>query len=417
MPCEPIEIVDGKLKFLCAIFKSAGLSFSKGLDIAEKLEQSGYYAYLIGGAVRDALLGKMPEEVDIATNAPAEILKRIFPKAQPIFPLRYSAFKVAGDGWYIEIVRMRKDVATFGRQAEVEFTDDLSEDLRRRDFTINAIAIKADHSVIDIFGGIEDIHNNKIRTIGDAETRFREDNLRIMRAIRFAAQLNFTIDKNTADAIKKLAYLTQKLSPQWLWREILKAMSAPHRFKKLLIQYGVWENIFGKIFKNPAKNFDAIKKAKEENLADVGIFALFFFEKAENFAESVQKLLATLEFPKNIRYDFIELAKILSTLPKLYSLTPKNIVKILDSSMLKTALDSASYIEELSDIASHIERKYPAIGSPVPISGDDILKLGVDKIRVGKILAEVKIAQYSGKISSRNEALKFAEKLAENNIY
>ncbi len=406
---KSIKIIDGKLQFPSEISESAGLSFSNGLDIAKKLERAGYSAYLIGGAVRDVMLTKIPKEVDIVTDAPAEVVKKIFPEAKQIFPPRYSAFEIDGDGWLVEIVRMRKDISSFGRQAKVEFTDDLSQDLRRRDFTINAIAVKPNLSIIDIFGGIEDIHNKKIRTIGDAETRFREDNLRILRAIRFAARLNFTIEENTANAVHKLAYLTKNLSPQWLWREMNSGMSAPHRLKKMMLEYGIWKNIFGKIFKNPAENFDALSQASERNLADAGIFALFFFEQAENFAEAAQKLLDIVEFPKNLRYDFIEVAKILSILPKLDSLTPKNIVKILDSPMLKIALDTAQYIEELFDVASNIERKYPAIDSPKLISGDDLLKLGVDKVEMGNILAKVRIEQYLGKISSREEALKFAK--------
>ena len=406
-----IKIIDGKLIFKNSISEDAGLSFSYGMEAARKIEDAGYDAYIVGGAVRDILLGKIPAEVDISTSAPEEVIQRIFKDAKRIFPKKYSAFKIAGKSWYVEIIRMRKDIRTMGRQAEVEFTDDLSEDLRRRDFTINAIALKSDLSIIDLFGGIDDIENRLIRTIGDAETRFTEDHLRILRAVRFASSLDFAIEKNTAEAIRKLAHLTKNLSPQWIWRELKKGLSAPHRFKKLLIEYDIWQNLFGEIFKNPQENFDALFRAKEGNISLAGILALFFYENSKNFYGYAQKLLSIVEIPKNLRNGFIEVAKIISNMKNLYSISVKERIKLLDSEFLSTALDVAEYIDDLRSTAAYIREKYTAIGSRPLISGGDLS--GIEKSRRSEIMAKIRLAQLSGEIKSRSDALELLKKLQD----
>ncbi|HHH81199.1 MAG TPA: CCA tRNA nucleotidyltransferase, partial [candidate division Zixibacteria bacterium] len=183
-----------------------------GTNVAKKFIDEGYQAYVVGGCMRDAILGREPKDADIATNAPIEVMVKLFPDAKVVFPEKYQVVRLEFDFIHIEVVRMRRDVKSLGRQAEVEFTDDIEEDLKRRDFTINAIALDPSvPAIIDPFDGMGDLFSKTIRAIGDPQMRFIEDHLRILRAVRFAAQLGFEIEQKTAEAIRMLSALVADL--------------------------------------------------------------------------------------------------------------------------------------------------------------------------------------------------------------
>jgi tRNA nucleotidyltransferase (CCA-adding enzyme) len=197
------------------------------LAIAARLEEAGFEAWCVGGAIRDALLGGDPLDWDLATPAtPAEVRelfgrRRTIPKG-----IEFGTVSVLDDeGIEHEITTFRHDVRTDGRHAEVEFGASLDEDLARRDFTINAIAFRPRTSEVrDPFGGQGDIRAGIVRAVGDPEQRMREDRLRALRAIRFASRYEFSIEPTTLAAIRNSAPHLTRLSKERVQQELVKTM-------------------------------------------------------------------------------------------------------------------------------------------------------------------------------------------------
>ena len=169
--------------------------------ILDKLIKHGYEAYIVGGCVRDSILGLRPKDWDITTSATPKQIIKVFENYK-IIPtgLKHGTVTILIDdiGYEITTYRIDGDYEDCRHPKDVVFTSDLKEDLSRRDFTINAMAYNDKDGLIDYFNGYEDLINNKvIRTVGDCDNRFREDALRILRAIRFSAKLNFKIEEDT----------------------------------------------------------------------------------------------------------------------------------------------------------------------------------------------------------------------------
>jgi tRNA nucleotidyltransferase (CCA-adding enzyme) len=176
------------------------------LRIVERLEKAGHQAWCVGGAVRDALLGHLHLDWDIATSAKPDQVQRIFKRTVPVGIEFGTVGVLDSTGVLHEVTTFRRDVRTDGRHAEVEFGVSLDDDLARRDFTINAIAFSPTTKEIrDPFGGREDLGRGIIRAVGEAAARMREDRLRALRGIRFAARFGFTLDPATWDAIVESA--------------------------------------------------------------------------------------------------------------------------------------------------------------------------------------------------------------------
>lgn len=179
------------------------------------LQSHGYKAYIVGGCVRDSLLGKEPKDWDICTNALPEQVEQIFTKTIPT-GIKHGTITVLFDEVGYEITTFRKDgnYSDSRRPDNVDFTIELYEDLSRRDFTINAMAYNREEGLIDYFNSQEDLINKEIRTVGNPDNRFNEDALRMLRAVRFASVYNFYININTGGAIcknrNKIKYISQE---------------------------------------------------------------------------------------------------------------------------------------------------------------------------------------------------------------
>jgi tRNA nucleotidyltransferase (CCA-adding enzyme) len=197
------------------------------LAIAERLEEAGFEAWCVGGAIRDALLGGDPLDWDLATPAtPAEV-RELFGRRRTVpVGIEFGTVSVLDEhGVPHEITTFRRDVRTDGRHAEVEFGASLDEDLSRRDFTINAIAYRPrTGEVRDPFGGQADLRAGVVRAVGDPEQRMREDRLRALRAIRFASRYEFNIDPTTLAAIRSSAPHLTRLSHERVQQELVKTM-------------------------------------------------------------------------------------------------------------------------------------------------------------------------------------------------
>ncbi len=195
------------------------------LDIADRLERDGYEAWCVGGAVRDALLGLPSLDWDLATAATPDVVQRLFRRTVPK-GIEFGTVGVFDRGGVLhEVTTFRRDVETDGRHAVVKFGVSLVDDLARRDFTINAVAFRpATGEIADPFGGAHDVTQRVVRAVGDPAARMREDRLRALRAVRFAARFEFTIDAATWAAIVESAPHLTRLSPERVREELDKTM-------------------------------------------------------------------------------------------------------------------------------------------------------------------------------------------------
>ena len=205
-------------------------------QILETLTRAGYQAYAVGGCVRDSFLGRKPEDWDITTDALPEQVKGLYRRTVDT-GIRHGTVTVLLKDRSYEITTYRVDgVYSDGRHPDsVVFTPELSEDLKRRDFTINAMACAADGSVVDLFGGREDLLQRRIRCVGDPDERFTEDALRILRALRFSAQLDFDIEASTWEALKRHAPNLVNVSRERILAELNKMILSPHPEKMALL--------------------------------------------------------------------------------------------------------------------------------------------------------------------------------------
>ncbi|WP_165210860.1 CCA tRNA nucleotidyltransferase [Streptococcus tangpeifui] len=214
--------------------KNLPSEFQEALPVLEKIKSAGYEAYFVGGSVRDALLNRPIHDVDIATSSYPQETKRIFERTVDI-GIEHGTVLVLENGGEYEVTTFRtEDVyVDYRRPKSVSFVRSLEEDLKRRDFTVNAFALAEDAQIVDLFDGFSDLENQVLRAVGRADERFSEDALRIMRGLRFAASLNFTIETSTFAAMKIYAPLLEKISVERSFIEFDKLLTAPYWKKGL----------------------------------------------------------------------------------------------------------------------------------------------------------------------------------------
>ena len=210
--------------------------FMQAQPILEHIESAGFEAYFVGGAVRDMLLNKPIHDVDIATSAFPEEIKALFTKTVDT-GIQHGTVMVLdhGDGYEITTFRTESTYTDFRRPDKVTFVRSLAEDLNRRDFTINAIAMTKDGDIIDLFDGLTDMAQKRIRAVGDAEVRFNEDALRIMRALRFSAQLGFDIAPHTKAALKQIGPNLEKIAVERIRVEFEKLLMGQYASNSLSV--------------------------------------------------------------------------------------------------------------------------------------------------------------------------------------
>lgn len=205
---------------------------SVALGILKKINSFGYISYLVGGYPRDFYIHKESLDYDICTNATPKELKNIF--GDSILPAeQYGSVTLMSQGMRFEITTFRRDIKYLNNRKpiEIEYIDNLLDDLKRRDFTMNTMCIDSEGIIIDLLNGKDDIDNKIIRTVGDADLKIYEDSLRILRAIRFATVLDFNLDDSLKRAIKKYGYLLKNLSYYRKKDELDKIFSSPNSNK------------------------------------------------------------------------------------------------------------------------------------------------------------------------------------------
>jgi len=266
---------------------------ANALKVVERLQQAGFAAYLVGGCIRDLLLGARPKDFDVATSATPEQIKALFRNARLIgrrFRLAHVRFgreiiEVAtfrgpgevgteGDDRVIEDGRVTRD-NVFGTEAE---------DARRRDFTINALMYDpADQTIRDHVGGYSDVMARRLRLIGDPVTRYREDPVRLLRAVRFQVKLDLTMEPETAGPIVSMAPLLDDIPPARLFDEILKLFMAGYAWPtyQALVRQALWPELFPKLFKDPSSPprlvEDALKSTDKRVAEGLPVTPAFLF--------------------------------------------------------------------------------------------------------------------------------------------
>ena len=197
--------------------------------IIETLYSNGYEAYAVGGCVRDTLLGRTPKDWDITTSAKPEEVKALFNHTIDTGILHGTVTVMLNhEGYEVTTYRIDGEYEDARHPKEVTFTANLVEDLKRRDFTINAMAYNHKVGLVDEFDGVKDLENKIIRCVGNPMDRFSEDALRMLRAVRFAAQLGFSIEDKTQEAVKALAPTIKKVSAERIQVELVKLVTSEH---------------------------------------------------------------------------------------------------------------------------------------------------------------------------------------------
>ncbi|HEM5028578.1 TPA: CCA tRNA nucleotidyltransferase [Streptococcus suis] len=247
--------------------------FQEALPILEKIKAAGYEAYFVGGSVRDAILGRPIHDVDIATSSYPQETKQIFSRTIDVGIEHGTVLVLEGKKEYeITTFRTEEEYVDFRRPSQVSFVRSLEEDLKRRDFTVNAFALDEEAQIVDLFDGITDLENRTLRAVGIPSERFNEDALRIMRGFRFAATLDFEIEPTTFTAMVETAPLLEKISVERSFIE----------FDKLLMA-DFWRKGLRAMIDSKAYDFlpDLAGKSDELEAMLTGLTAEFCFSTSE----------------------------------------------------------------------------------------------------------------------------------------
>ncbi len=377
--------------------------------ILEKLNNKGYEAFIVGGCVRDHIMGAIPHDYDITTSALPYQVKDIFQHTVDT-GIKHGTVAVILNKTAYEVTTYRIDGEyKDNRHPEnVIFTDKLTGDLSRRDFTVNAIAYNHNTGFVDRFGGIEDIKNRIIRGVGDPDKRFKEDALRMMRAVRFSAQLDFEIEENTLNAITKNAALIENISAERIREELFKLILSSHNERfEILKTSGIAEYILPELYKISCD-----------------------FAKADLLSENIPLRLAYIFAPlgeKNIKDMLLRLRSDGRTVA-LTELLVKNMgVRVYDKYSMRKLISASGessllLIELICALFGYDKYKMTKLYDSVikdccslkelAVKGDDITALGIRGSKVGDILNSVLdyVLQNPEK-NSKNELMKYIKEI------
>ena len=289
--------------------------FQEALPVLEKIKAAGFEAYFVGGSVRDALLQRPIHDVDIASSSYPEETKRIFDRTVDV-GIEHGTVLVLENRREYEVTTFRtEDVyVDYRRPSKVSFVRSLEEDLKRRDFTINALALDENGHVIDLFQGLDDLKNRILRAVGTAAERFNEDALRIMRGFRFQAALDFDLEQDTFVAMKDCAPLLEKISVERIFIEFDKLLLAPFWRKGLeaLLTSGAIE--FLPDLKESRAKLERLFELDSEfrfSASEQAWAALLLALDVQNVKGFLKKWKTSREFAKKVE-DLVEIAAIRS---------------------------------------------------------------------------------------------------------
>jgi len=408
--------------------------------ILRRLTDNGYEAYIVGGCIRDILLKKQPKDWDVATSALPDEVMRIFSDRTVVNTgEKFGTVTVVGDDGKVEVTTFRSEgTYSDGRHPDwVSFGDNIEDDLSRRDFTINSMAWNPVKGMIDPFNGVGDLNNGIIRAVGNPLHRFSEDGLRMMRAVRFASTLDFTIDDETMAAIKKLAGNIENISMERIREEFFKIIEGQHPAygMNLLLDTGLMGFVFPEILmtvglqqNNPYHNMDVFQHTmcvleKTPDVLHIRLAALFhdigkpccYTEDADGIGhfyghdkKSVEIAQQTLKRLKSSNKIIQKVSLLVEHHMRYYKHNERDRIKrlirdlgeenIFDLLSLQRAdamckskpylLDNALEMENaVKDIINNNE---PIYIKDLAVNGEDLIKIGFRPgVELGKILNEL----------------------------
>lgn len=432
-------------------------------EVLQRLEDYGYGSYLVGGFVRDKLMGRLSSDIDIATKASPDEIKEVFKDYKIIEVGRaFGTMKLIAAGNEYEITTFRTDgkYKDKRRPDEITFSDSICDDLKRRDFTINAIALRNDE-IIDPFDGKSDISKKIIKAVGNPKERIEEDYLRALRAVRFATALNFEIDKNLKSAIKEnssnLAYISAERQRAELDKILLS--DNPARGIRLLAELDLLDKILPEVARmigfdqqSPHHNLDCFEHTMKvlENVPNdlpTRLAALFhdtgkpdtffldenghgrFFGHQKISEDLAQKRLKALKYPKKtieeVRflisrhmdcanpYSEKSVARLLR---KLGEDTLRRLFDLQEADVLATVHDDISNIDNGRKFLDKILNEDRALSrADLAINGRDLIDLGFDQGKdIGYVLDELFRSVFEDDLSNdRKSLLDFAMNLGQ----
>lgn len=419
---------------------SSDKRYPNALKIIEELKRNGYKAYFCGGCVRDFILKRTPKDYDIVTDAHTDKIQSIFKHTVPV-GAKFGIIKVMCESEGFDVATFRKDghYEDARRPQSIEFCSE-REDTLRRDFTVNGLFFDPVKNVVmDYVGGQEDIRKKLIRTIGFPHDRFSEDHLRLMRAIRFAAQLDFEIEDETWRALSQMAPLIQTVSSERIRQELESMLLGPNPARAISLFYesGLLPSLFPGFFvkKKEEGKYDLTHLLKMLNIAkpiatlELGLGILFFSLIGQNKNNAQESPWQQEEHWKKIGKRLCLSRKTMDSLllfQKYYSLFSQ--IQSLSQSDLKrffALLDFFQLLElyRLDSIASqrdmigyiYCQKKMQEFGpdqiKPHPlVHGDDLKRLGFSPGPIfKKIITFIEDLQLEGKISTQEEALQWIQ--------
>ncbi len=348
--------------------------------ILNTLHNAGFDSFVVGGAVRDMLLGGKPNDFDITTSCPPEKTATLFKKTVPT-GIKHGTVTVIEDNKSVEVTTFRSDngYTNHRKPDSVSFVGNLTEDLKRRDFTVNAIALSINGEIIDIFGGKEDIKNKIIRAVGNPSERFCEDALRIIRAFRFSAKLNFKIEPSTYKAAIDNAHLLEQISRERIFGEFTQILLTDHPEKvKPLVDGGGFKHLgiekieSCKTLGHMPKKFD-LRFYYFCRLANISAAVLCKSLKTDNKLFNYCKTMGILE-ETGVDTNIISIKKAL---------------KLADEQVLKDYFiikDNTNACKAFEIIDKIINLGEPYKISHLKVDGNDILSLGCVDTAIGTVL-------------------------------
>lgn len=385
-------------------------------SVLETLENSPdkFQAFLVGGCVRDALMGATPHDYDIATSASTKQIKSLFPKTVTTGEYFGVTVVVPKDGSDpIEVASFRKEEGTLdGRHPQnVSFNCTIKEDLARRDLTINAMAVDIRGNLVDPFGGEKDLETKVIRTVGNPMKRFEEDYLRILRVFRFSAKLDFTIDPKTLDAAYSLSKNLSKISKERIGDEINKLLEtkSPGKTVETMLNSKVFSKIIPKLQeyseKNPNFSSD-LSKALDSVPSFMRLGSIIHLTKGEITPKDLREQLVLTNdetsLAKDVSFVLSELEKDTSdfSIRRIMSKTNKELVEKIAPTLSNELNSKISKIISNGDCTSLKE---------LAVNGQDMINAGLKGKDIGKKLNELFLSVL--KNPEENDRKKLLEKI------
>ncbi len=375
--------------------------------ILDSIAKAGDRADIVGGPVRDFLLAKEPSDYDITTSATPSRIKEIFSGHKTVDTgIKHGTVTLILNGEPYEITTYRTDgeYRDFRHPDSVSFTTRIEEDLARRDFTVNAMAYNKELGLTDIFGGREDLEKKIIRAVGDPYTRFSEDALRILRAVRFSSVLGFEIEENTARAARELAHLLKHVSAERIYSEWTKLIAGDNAYSVLTKYRDIIAVFMPQVINSKLPDEEKFKSAEP------AVRTLSLFAPLENAYILYDEAMRALRSPTKLRGDG---AAVLSSLGKFPEKSYGEIGKMLfhlgkecslTLAKLEYLLGTASRTRE-TEILEYLRQGKPYRISDLALDGSDISSFGAKGREIGAVLNRLMLAVLDGRCENTKKDL------------